>query len=163
MGELSWMLFLAKALRITLKEKDVEAVTQIASSVCALLLCDLFMGGFIEGRLNRRVWNSYLNEEGLRSEMWLYAYEGTLKRWTGSQTRAFVQAEKYFSELLSRKIEFYDATKNIERLTSKLRREREATIKQLMASSTPIEEIDFEMIGDVYATDLSDFDDETYG
>jgi hypothetical protein len=161
-GELSWILFLAKALKISLKARDVEEITQSTSAVCALILCDLAATGLIEGKISKQVWNQYLNAEGLKSEMWLYAYEATLKKWTGAASKNFIKDDKYFGELFSRGVSFYDENRNIERLNNKLQRERRSNLKHLLAFSRPIEEVDFDMIGEVHEDSLVDFEDSVY-
>ena len=123
LGEISWMLFLAKALRIVIRAADVEPLTKINSSVCALLLCDLEAKGLISGTLNKAIWNKSLTHNGLTSEMWLYAYEASMKGWTG-QPDAFISTSPHFRELRTLQISFYNENKNFLRVGAMVIQER---------------------------------------
>ena len=50
--------------------------------------------------------------QGLRSNMWLLAYEADLKGWLAGAAN-FVAVDPYFKELQSRRVSFYDVKKNV--------------------------------------------------
>jgi hypothetical protein len=139
-GELSWMLFLAKVLSLTINAKSIEGIFETDSSVNALLVCDLHSKGLISGSVNRMHWNSYLTADGLRSEMWLYAYEATVKGWSGVGD-GFLTSDCVFKELHSKKVSFYDEKKNIQRYESRVAWERWNILKAQAAFSLNLEEV----------------------
>jgi hypothetical protein len=145
LGELAWMLFLAKALRISIKTSEVRALSEAPSSVCALLLCDLEVKGYLEGKLDKTAWNKWLNPAGLVSEMWLYVYEATLKSWTGTSS-SFLNSHPQFSELFKRQVSFYDDKKNFQPVSTKLKLERRDRKKQNLAFSNNLEDATLDLL-----------------
>jgi hypothetical protein len=111
-SEVALALFSAKALKITLTAKSLAPVTELESSVCALIALDLQSLDLIDGPLNTKLWQQSMNEAGLTSNMWLLAYEAELKGWlTGAAP--YVDAHPYFSELKKRGVSFYNVKKNV--------------------------------------------------
>jgi hypothetical protein len=145
LGELAWMLFLAKALRISIKTSEVRALSDSASSVCALLLCDLEVKGYLDGKLDKTGWNKMLNPAGLVSEMWLYAYEATLKGWTGTSS-SFLNSHGQFSELFKRQVSFYDDMKNFQPVSMKLKLERRERKKANVAFTRNLEDATLDLL-----------------
>lgn len=74
-GELIWLLFLAIRLRIAMSATVLGRVCQIENPMVALLVSYAHHEELIGGEVDFQVWNRCLNAEGLRSGMWLYAYE----------------------------------------------------------------------------------------
>lgn len=111
-SEVAWALFLAKALKITLKAKFLAPVAELESSICALIALDLRSLSLIDGELNTKLWQQSMSETGLTSDMWLLAYEAELKGWL-SGTTPYVDADPYFSELKKRGVSFYNVKKNV--------------------------------------------------
>ena len=145
LGELSWMLFLAKALRVSIKISDIKSLPGIPSSICALLLCDLEVKGYLDGKLDKTAWNKALNSDGLVSEMWLYAYEATLKGWTGASS-SFLASHPQFSELFKRQVSFYDHTKNFLPVATKIRLERRDRRKEILAFTQGLDEATLDLL-----------------
>ena len=166
LGELAWMLFLAKALRVQIRASDLKILTVTNSSVCALLLCDLEARGLIIGMLDKSYWNSSLSDSGLQSEMWLYSYEASRKGWTG-QSDAFLSLNPQFRELYKRQVSFYNENRNFIRAKKKIELESRTRRKERIAFSQDLDEatldlvLDFEeMQNDAYlsiAPDPSDY------
>jgi Reverse transcriptase (RNA-dependent DNA polymerase) len=111
-GEVSWALFLAKGLKIKIDAKVVEEVLLMESSVCALLVLDLRQLGLIEGPVDTTFWETFMNNEGLHSNMWLLAYEADYKGWLSSPSK-HVEGHDYFRVLKKRRITFYDTLRNV--------------------------------------------------
>jgi hypothetical protein len=131
-AEVAWALFLAKALSITLPAKSLKPVTELESSVCALIALDLRSRGLIDGNLNTKLWQQSMNASGLTSSMWLLAYEADLKGWlTG--TTAYVAAHPYFRELRSRNVSFYDTKRNVKDLRKLKPKKPSDALLRLMA------------------------------
>jgi hypothetical protein len=111
--EVSWALFMAKGLKITLDRDDVQIVCRSESSICALILLDLNSRGQISGAIDISHWLSFRKAETLAKEMWLLVYEGTLKGWLPKTKPCVVETHPLFGELLKRKIQFYDTGRNV--------------------------------------------------
>lgn len=154
-GESAWLLFLAKALRISLRASDLKIFTEINSSVCALLLCDLEARSLINGTLSKSYWNKSLDDAGLVSEMWLYAYEASRKGWTG-QPDHFLSTDPQFSELYNRQVSFYNENRNFLRADRKIELERRIKRKASIAFSQGLEDATFELLDE--QDDLDDVD-----
>jgi hypothetical protein len=129
--EVSWVLFLAKALRIQLAKSDLLNVFEAESSVCALLTMDLNSRSLVVGGIDESYWQSHYNPDGLKSNMWLFVYESTLKKWSQAKTPCFVAGHSLFGKMLSKRISFYDVNKNV--LTTK-RELRAMRIRSLLAN-----------------------------
>ena len=111
--EVSWSLFLAKALGLKLSRSAVISISNMNSSVCALLALDLEARGQIRGRLDKSSWSRSMSSDGLRSSMWLLAYEADLKGWLRGTASGYVEADPYFKELKTRRVSFYDEQRNV--------------------------------------------------
>lgn len=110
--EVAWLLFLAREFQVSISADSLSDVLKLRSSVCALCTLDLNQQGFISGRLDTSHWQSFANEEGLKSSMWLAAYEITKKRWWPSYRRMkFAREHKFFGTLWANDVEFYDRAK----------------------------------------------------
>jgi hypothetical protein len=133
-GEVSWLLFLARALKIKIKAEAVEPFFYDNDALAAVQIADLRKQGLTKGTIDRSHWNKSLSEDGLHSDMWLYAYEGTLKNLTGTKKKTHVTNHRYFKHLLAKKIEFYRSPDGIYSMSSTLRRlrkENDSTAKLL--------------------------------
>ena len=115
-AEVSWALFMVKTLGLKISPRLSEAVGRLESSVCALLALELESRGQIVGVLDKGAWRRSMSADGLRSNMWLLAYEGDLKGWLRGSSAKYVEADPYFSELKGRRISFYDTMKTVETL-----------------------------------------------
>ncbi len=122
--EVSWTLFLAKALRITLSKGDLTEVFKAESSVCGLITMDLNSRGLITGGIDTGYWSSFYSADGLMSNMWLFVYEATVKNWITRTNPCFVNAHPLFGPMLKKKISFYDEMRNVTKARKELRRQR---------------------------------------
>ena len=141
-AEAAWMLYLALELSLKLPRKCLEAFFEQHNPVCALVLCHLSSNKLIDKPIDRSHWNSFLDEAGLRSEMWLYAYEATLKGWSGLPTKKFVASSKEFGELLRKQISFYDLDAHIEDITSSVKKDIAGSKKVKFATLEALDEVD---------------------
>jgi hypothetical protein len=115
-AEVAWMLFLAKALRITLGAADIAPVTELESSVCALLTLDLRSRSLVTGKIDTSLWEQSLNGPGLTSRNWLSAYEAVIKGWLPGVGPSFVDVHKQFGVLKRLGVSFYDINKNVKHI-----------------------------------------------
>lgn len=124
-GEAVWLLFMAIVLKIPLKARSVEPYFTENDPLIALLIADAKSQQLISGKVDFSNWNKHLTTDSLDDEMWLYAYESTLKNLNTSSTGdGFVRAHRYFSKLLERKIEFYRSGEGVSDISSILHRRR---------------------------------------
>jgi len=112
-GEISWCLFLLKGLNIAVKSKELREIYALDSSVCALIVLDLFTRGLISGAPKLDQWKLWTNSEGLKSTMWLLAYESILKGWLPKSKPCYIESDPFFKFLLQKKISFYNTKKNV--------------------------------------------------
>ena len=110
--EVSWVLFLAKILNLKLKKKHWIPLCQLNSSICALITLDLESRGQIVGRLDKSNWAGAMSTDGLKSNMWLLAYEASLKGWLSGHSVNYVNNDPYFNILMANNISFYDTNRS---------------------------------------------------
>ena len=110
--EIAWLLFWAREIELPLPAQVMEKVKALRSSVVALLTLDLRQRGLIDGSLKVPEWKASANSSGLKSEMWLAAYEATKKGWwLGGNPTGYITANSYFGDIWAKGVEFYDSTK----------------------------------------------------
>jgi len=136
-AEVTWALFLATALAIQLTAADIAPVTELDSSVCALLTLDLRSTGLIKGKIDTSLWALNMNAAALTSSNWLLAYEAELKGWLPSSTPGYVSAHPYFSIMKQLGVSFYDTTKNVKHIKARKPKPMSSALaKYLAATST---------------------------
>lgn len=118
--ELSWLLFLAKALRIRLEAKVIERICSVESSVCALLLLDLKRLNLADS-LNAAVWDEALRASGPYGPMWLLLYEGSRRNWISSQFRVDVEKDEFLRNLIQKNMQFYSTERNLKNFKARKR------------------------------------------
>ena len=118
-NELSWLLFWAREIGLILPAASMEHVMNLRSSVAGLITLDLWHRNLIDGPLDFSFWQSFASKVGLRSEMWLIAYEATRKGWwPRAQNTDFITTNMFFVDLWKANVEFYDPNKKArERVT----------------------------------------------
>lgn len=160
-GELAWLLFLASELSIKLKRKYLEGIFELNCPVPALHICHLHSLGLIDKPINRVTWNSFLTDVGLSSDMWMYAYEATLKGWTGLTTKKFITSHPGFGPLFAKGVSFFDIDSHVAALgaSSKFDILMSKKIKLATQQST----IDFDDLVDDDWNEEDDYDDEFDG
>jgi|SRR5450759_4162931 hypothetical protein len=122
--EVSWALFIAKALRIQLIKADFAEFFKAESSVCGLITMDLNSRGLVTGGIDTTYWGSFYSSDGLQSNMWLLVYEATVKGWIAKKNPCFVEAHPLFGPMLEKRISFYDEKRNVTKARKELQRQR---------------------------------------
>src|SRR3546814_15985842 len=85
----------------------MDNVVKLRSSTVGLITLDLWHRSQISGAPDFSFWQSFATAEGLKSEMWLIAYEATRKGWwPKAQSSEFMTKHDYFSDLWTAKVEF---------------------------------------------------------
>jgi hypothetical protein len=115
-SEVAWALFLAKGLRLSISAKAARAISELENSVTALVALDLQRSGLIQGILDTELWRISMTPSGLRSHMWLFAYEADLKGWLKGTPENFVNEDRHFSVLKQRGVSFYDTRRNVKHI-----------------------------------------------
>ncbi len=114
--EVAWALFLTKVMQQKLSLEDADLIDGMNSSVCALILLDLFHSNLVENGFNLAAMISRMTTASLWDENWLLAYEADIKGWLPSaQATNHVDNDVWFKELKARGVEFYDRRRNVER------------------------------------------------
>ena len=129
-GELSWALFLAKGLRISIPSAVIEPILGIESSVCALLTLDLNNLGLINGPIDTTFWQSFMNSDSLCSNMWLLSYEADSKGWLPSPHN-HVALHPFFAPLKRKEVFFYDTRKNVPTFQRAIQRQKRENERRL--------------------------------
>lgn len=115
--ELAWLLFWAREIGLTLPASVVNSCSHVRSSVVALIALDLREAGRVSGALDDTFWRGFCSPDGLKSEMWLVAYEGSKRQWWSSaQNCDFITNDKFFADLFAADISFYDRSKKAKAL-----------------------------------------------
>lgn len=134
-AEVAWMLFLAKALRIKLAASSIAPVTELESSVCALLTLDLRSRSLVTGKIDTSLWEQSMNGAGLTSNNWLLAYEAEIKGWLPTPAPSFIAAHPQFSVLKRYGVSFYDINKNMKRIKARTPKTMSSALAQYPAGT----------------------------
>lgn len=164
-GEICWLLFLCISLWAPIRASAVSELFDVNDGAVAVLVTDANRLGVIQGAIDRQSWDRSLTTDGLRSQMWLYAYESALKGLSGTGSKAHVTSDPYFGPLFALNIEFYRSGPfhmNRNALLARLRFERlRQQLQQAAVENDLAEDFDdFEDLGettDDYDDDASDF------
>jgi hypothetical protein len=90
----------------------MDNVMKLRSSTVGLITLDLWHKNLISGALDFSFWQSFATQAGLKSEMWLIAYEATRKGWwPKDQIVDFIATHEFFGDLWTSNVEFYDTSK----------------------------------------------------
>jgi hypothetical protein len=102
------------ALGLTIGDAAVDAVSKCDDPVVALLALDCERRNLTAKPLDKTLWSSHMNSDGLYDEFWLLAYEANVKGWLPNPSGAdFVAADSNFSILKTAGVFFYDASLNL--------------------------------------------------
>jgi len=106
-SEVAWCLWMCKDLDLRLSESNIDLVSEMHSSVCALLLLDLNSSGKLAKAPKLSYWKQFETKEALHGDLWLLSYEAGMRGWAGF-TDAHIQSDAHFALLRSKKVYFYD-------------------------------------------------------
>lgn len=111
-SEVTWCLWMAKDLELSLNESNIDLVSEMHSSVCSLLLLDLSHSGRLPKAPKTSYWKAFENRDALHGELWLLSYEAGLRGW-GGFSDSHIRADPYFEVLRQANVHFYDASTTI--------------------------------------------------
>lgn len=110
-GEVSWLLWLCKEMKISLSKIIVKQVELMSSNACKLIILDLYNSKIIKHTLSDKTLKNYATTDSLRMPEWLISYEAGRRRWLKNNDTTFIKKDSYFNELLSHNVTFYDENK----------------------------------------------------
>jgi hypothetical protein len=114
-SEVAWALWICKDLSLRLERTNIDLVSEMHSSVCALILMDLEANTILPKPIKRTYWAQLMTADALREDLWLLSYEAGVRGWAGFND-AHVLADDYFRELQALNIRFYDVAAATPRL-----------------------------------------------
>jgi hypothetical protein len=106
--EVSWVLWLALSLKITVEPLAVDALSELPNSVCALLAFHLQQENLLSKPLDVTGWLANIDKDTLYKEHWLLVYEAGSRGWLGAAALNAVQTDSFFSAMQTEKVSFYD-------------------------------------------------------
>ena len=151
-GEIIWFLFLAARLQIRLSAKSVEPLTEIDNSMVALLAAWCFDRDLVRGTIDFTKWNHSLSSDGLRSGMWLYAYESVGLGINPIPSTAFIEADPYFAALHAKKVRFLSIDTGFTSIGS--------TLRSLRGDNARLQRVRDDFLDD-FMFELDELDDDT--
>jgi hypothetical protein len=111
-SEVAWSLWLCKELDLALTVANIDRVSTMDSSICALILLDLDTAGKLVKHPDLSYWQRFRTTDALRGELWLLSYEAGARGW-GGFTDVHIRADAQFAELLRLGVRFYDGMKTL--------------------------------------------------
>jgi hypothetical protein len=144
---------MCKDLGVSLSEENADLVSEMHSSICALLLLDLFDSGRLTAPPNTSFWVPLGVPAELHGDLWLLVYEAGIRGWGGLNDR-HIRKDPHFEEMHVRDIHFYDQCASLEPFF---------TIRPGAPQPNPQDQLSFFLSDDVedfidYAEDESDYD-----
>lgn len=106
-SEVAWALWICKNLKLRLERGNIDAVSEMHSSVCALMLMDLEASMILLKPPKRTYWAQFMTTDALQEDLWLMTYEAGVRSWSGFND-AHVLADGHFRELRALNVRFYD-------------------------------------------------------
>lgn len=120
-GEIVWFLFLCIRIGINLSSKCIESCFHMENGVISLMIAEMGRSGNIYGRIDFGMWNQSLNGDGLKSPMWLYAYEGVRRGSIPGAADKFISSDSFFAPLLKKNVKFLEPKLGFLSLSSLMR------------------------------------------
>ena len=106
-SEVAWCLWMCKDLNLRIAEFNIDLLAEMHSSVCALLLLDLFQMGKLSKAPKTSNWKQVEAQEALHGDRWLLSYEAGVRGWAGF-TDSHIKADPHFDLLREKNVRFYD-------------------------------------------------------
>lgn len=152
-GEIIWLLFLSIRLHIVLSETTTASIFETNNAMVALLAAVANSRQLLDGPADFSAWNASHDTQGLKSPMWLYAYETARTGIVAGTNAAFLQQDPYFALLLSKDVSFFDINAGFESIGNTLRILRNDNERTRRIHDDFMEDFDVE---------IDDYDDDDY-
>jgi len=157
-GEIIWLLFLALRVGIQQQASNLAPLLEMNNSMVALLVVACVSRGLVQGNVDLTKWNRALTADGLRSGMWLYAYESVARGINPADSTTFIEQDEYFSLLFKRRVRFLSVENGFTSIGSTIRglRDENSHLRRVRDEFAE----DFEIDTDELDDDDEDDDDE---
>jgi hypothetical protein len=152
-GEIIWLLFLSIRLNVVLDQKAVASLCGMQNAMVALLVAFAASRQLVTGQVDFQVWNASCDADGLRGQMWLYAYEATLRGIAPGVNAGFLEQDAYFSALYSRRVHFLNIDNGFTSLAT--------TLRSLRDDNDRIRRVRADFLDD-FDVDIEEYDDDDY-
>jgi len=163
-GEIIWLLILIIRLEVHISSSATSNLTKLENSMVALMVTHANHYGLILGTIDHSIWQGHLTSQGLRSPMWLYAYESVRNGTNPHTNRTFIEQDPFFSLLLKKNIKFFDPSRGFDSIASTLRGRRAENTRANILRRDFLEDFDFDLLefeNDEAIDELNlNFDDE---
>jgi hypothetical protein len=150
-GEIVWLLFMAIRLQIRLSADCLEPLTGIDNAMIALLVAQCVDRQLALGEVDFTNWNRSLTTDGLRSGMWLYAYESVGLGINPTPSPAFIEADPFFTRLYAKKVRFLSISSGFTSFNT--------TLRSLLGDNARLRRVHDDFLDD-FAIELDDLDDD---
>lgn len=107
-SEIAWALWLARCVNLKVSLTAAKVLSNVESSVCALIALDCYKNGLIPRGLDLSLWKQTQCAAGLSDRFWLLAYEANFKGWLPEVEAGFVDNDKFFADVKANGVYFYD-------------------------------------------------------
>jgi hypothetical protein len=107
-GEVSWLLWLAKEMKIPLKREIIREIEKMSSNVCKLMTIDLYESKIIKHSLKAETLRQYADSDNLLTENWLITYEAGKRKWLKNNDTSFISKDVFFNQLMKHGVSFYN-------------------------------------------------------
>lgn len=149
-GEILWLLYLSCRLSIRINEKSLSVCLRIPNPMIAILVTHAERQGLIDGTIEGSYWKSYATSDGLRSNMFLYAFESASNGW--QDDTSYCDDDPFYGLLLKAEVSFFNiesGRKNLEQVL--IERKRENRLSKMIAewsgltsNKTNLDEVEFD-------------------
>ncbi len=110
--EVAWCLWMCKEIDLSLSPQNIDRISEMSSSVCALILMDLHHSRKLAKAPKMTLWKSTEKSDALFDDLWLLSYEAGLRNW-GGLSDAHILANDHFRLLHAKNVHFYDQAASI--------------------------------------------------
>ncbi|QND38214.1 RNA-directed DNA polymerase [Rhizobium leguminosarum bv. viciae] len=107
-GEILWLLYLACVLGIKIRADALSMCVRMPNPMIAILVTHAETHGLIKGTIDRSYWRSYATTEGLRSSMFLFAYEAARNDWENDLS--YCREDSFYGLFINEQMRFFDMT-----------------------------------------------------
>lgn len=152
-GEITWLLFLSIRLNVALAQNAVVPLYSMQNAMVALLVAVAASRQLVSGRVDFSVWNESCDADGVRGQMWLYAYEATLRGIAPGVNATFLEQDSYFSALHSRKVRFLNIENGFTSIAT--------TLRTLRSDNDRIRRVRVDFLDD-FDVDIEEYDDDNF-
>lgn len=152
-GEIIWLLFLSIRLNVILAQKAVAPLYGMQNAMVALLVAFAASRQLVAGPADLAMWNRSCDADGLRGQMWLYAYEATLRDIAPGVNAEFLEQDEYFSTLHSRRVHFLKIDNGFTSIAT--------TLRTLRGDNSRIRRVRADFLDD-FEVDIDEYDDDDF-